>query len=268
MTVLVAWIPFEQVGKEYLPSSAYIATDSRITQDTFIPIDNAQKVFYSRNSPDIFGFCGDVIAGVTIIQHIISFLERGWTNRVNNEDRFKEIFKVISGLSIIDRNVTILHITRFGLHHYGLCKYVCINRKWDIELFPIEGKNTIKPYLLVEGSGRDEFNARFCELQSNSSGTSRNVFQVLSFMIQSTSNKSCGGKIQLAGLFSKGSGQPIGYVYNNAVWLFGHSIPHGTDITGLELRNDRFERCDPATLQLMEGAQAQPNEVIDNSNSS
>ncbi len=262
MTIIVGWIPFERVGEQYRPTSAYIASDSRVTQCGYKPIDIAQKVFYSNYSPNIFGFCGDVIAGVTLIHHAISLFDSGWARSEGIDNRFYMVMEMIQRDAVVDRNLTILHITRKGYHNFGCCRYYTEAGKWNIEIQTIQNEGP-KPFWVATGSGRNEYMDVFTKFASgNSANTSRNVFQALSHMIESVETPSCGGHIQLVGLFGEGGGRPLGVVKDDSVWLSGCFLPNYLILDDLELRNRLFERCDQKTLKLKNGAQAQPNELM------
>ena len=72
MTTLVAWIGVDSRA----PASAYIATDSRISW----PVqkwDLGCKTFSSSDSPDIFGYCGDVIFPSLLLYQFCAGLDSG-----------------------------------------------------------------------------------------------------------------------------------------------------------------------------------------------
>lgn len=262
MTVLVGWIPSELVGDKYLATSAYIAADSRITQKSFKPLDLGQKVFCCQNDPSILGFCGDVIAGTALIKHVVSVLDNGWVKDDSVEAGFSKVFELIKRDGVLDRPVTILHIRRRGRRLFGICKYVLREGCWTMEI-QANTPSSSSPRVIVTGTGREEFLDKMCEFsKGNSASTSRNVFQVLCSMIQSVRTPTCGGAIQLVGLYSQGIAHPYGYVHDGTIWVYGHKLPPELIPANLELRNNLFERCDPKTLKLMDGAQAQPNELM------
>ena len=81
-------------------------------------------------------------------------------------------------------------------------------------------------------------------------------------MISSAQTPSCGGSIQLVGLFQEGYGKPFGVIKGDYAYLLGHFLHKEIIPDNLDLRNYLFERCDSKTLELIEGAQAQPNELM------
>lgn len=262
MTVIVGWIPFEKVGESYYPASAYIASDSRVTQEHFKNIDCAQKVFFSQKSPNIFGFCGDVIAGMNLISHAITLLDAGIGRETSIEERFKLVSDLIERDDIQNRKVTIMHVTRKGYRGFGCCCYSVQDGKCTMKVYPIES-NSQKPFSVVLGTGTSEYKTKYATFEAgNSAKTSRNVFQALGSMIASVATPSCGGSIQLVGLYHEGYGRPFGYVQDDSVFLCGHKVPKELIPGDIELRNSLFERCEHKTLMLIKGAQAQPNELL------
>ncbi len=73
MTLLLSWI-----GKDSRKiSSAYIASDSRFSWGKTEKYDYGRKVFALQNSPDILGYCGDVLYPSTILNQIMEMDKTG-----------------------------------------------------------------------------------------------------------------------------------------------------------------------------------------------
>ena len=72
MTLIVGWLACDQRG----PCSAYIASDSRIS-NTRSFYDNSQKTFALKNTPDILGYCGEVLFTYQILTRITSICDAG-----------------------------------------------------------------------------------------------------------------------------------------------------------------------------------------------
>src|SRR5712672_1469721 len=67
MTLIVSWI-----GKDSRKiSSFYIASDSRFSWTDPLKYDYGRKVFAFVNSPDILGYCGDVLYPTLILSQIM-----------------------------------------------------------------------------------------------------------------------------------------------------------------------------------------------------
>ena len=66
MTLTHSWIGVDTHGT----SSAYIAADSRISWMHKITFDHGRRVFAFQNSPDILGYCGDVLFPTMVLSQI------------------------------------------------------------------------------------------------------------------------------------------------------------------------------------------------------
>ena len=55
MTLIASWVSADNKPEELVPSALYIGADSQYTWP------DGRKTFCCINSPEIFGFCGDVL---------------------------------------------------------------------------------------------------------------------------------------------------------------------------------------------------------------
>lgn len=107
-------------------------------------------------------------------------------------------------------------------------------------MYPIES-NSQKPFSVVLGTGTSEYKTKYATFVAGiSAKTSRNVFQALGSMIASVATPSCGGSIQLVGLYHEGYGRPFGYVQDDSVFLCGHKVPKELILGDIELRNSLY----------------------------
>jgi hypothetical protein len=67
MTLLVSWAGVDTHGT----ASAYIAADSRISWGNPAVFDHGRKVYALRSSPDILGYCGDVLFPAIVLSQIV-----------------------------------------------------------------------------------------------------------------------------------------------------------------------------------------------------
>ena len=72
MTLIVSWAGVDSRS----PSSLYIASDSRITWGKK-HFDQGKKVFACKSHPDIFGYCGDVLFPLMILNQIVDSIDSG-----------------------------------------------------------------------------------------------------------------------------------------------------------------------------------------------
>ena len=73
MTLLVSWTGVDTHGT----ASAYIAADSRVSWGDIAVFDHGRKVFAFRHSPDILGYCGDVLFPTMAISQLTEMADRG-----------------------------------------------------------------------------------------------------------------------------------------------------------------------------------------------
>ena len=73
MTLMTSWIGVDTHGV----ASAYIAADSRVSWPNGAVFDHGRKVFAFRGSPDILGYCGDVLFPTMVLSQITEMADRG-----------------------------------------------------------------------------------------------------------------------------------------------------------------------------------------------
>ena len=73
MTSLICWAGADRHG----PSSAYLASDSRISWAVAQGRNHGQKVFASQRWPEIYGYCGDVTFPHAVLNQYVTMADRG-----------------------------------------------------------------------------------------------------------------------------------------------------------------------------------------------
>src|ERR1700684_3781041 len=73
MTSLAAWIGVDSRG----PSSFYMTSESRISWPTGGSWDYGRKLFAAAASPDIFGYCGDVLFPSLVLGDVVTLMDSG-----------------------------------------------------------------------------------------------------------------------------------------------------------------------------------------------
>src|ERR1035438_2547255 len=71
MTLLVSWVGLDSKKNGPKPASIYIAADSRISWGENINFDFCRKVYGFKNSPDILGYCGDVLFPSIVLSQLV-----------------------------------------------------------------------------------------------------------------------------------------------------------------------------------------------------
>jgi hypothetical protein len=272
MTLLVSWTGVDTHGT----ASAYIAADSRISWSNLGNFDHGRKVFAFRCSPDILGYCGDVVFPTIVLSQIIEMADRGllFSATSSCKERFEAIkeklvqqFKRYPRMvkEIPDITLQVLHISRDPTNNF---KFACWMIEWNRKN-GWAGKNITLPtssdVLFSLGSGANEFNKNFKDRYEKGpdKGTSRCVFHCFCDTLLNIKDKHCGGAPQLVGLYRKPNSPGIAYgiIYNKNRTFLGAPIDKNVDFTGIEWRNDLFERCDGRTMKKFEGAQSQLDDL-------
>ena len=261
MTCLVAWIGVDSRGQ----TSCYLAADSRFSwsQSGAQVWNHGRKVFCSRKSPDIWGYYGDVMFPSTVIGQIIEAVDEELL--VLNEDSqslferaFREQLQAYPRKQI--REFGVLHCrrggekraTKFGIRHlrWGGGSGWKSNNRTQPNHSEVVG---------CFGSGSGEFKqwaSRFTK--SEVGGTSRAVFQAFCRMLEEGKDPLVGGAPQIASLIRVGNGRQHGVVWKGSAWLGGLRLSKGNFQPSIEFFNERFERCNPKTLNRLLDAQSQP----------
>jgi hypothetical protein len=73
MTSLASWIGIDSRGQ----SSIYIVSDSRISWGENAVWNYGRKVFASRTTPEIFGYCGDVLFPSMFLSQVVDSISIG-----------------------------------------------------------------------------------------------------------------------------------------------------------------------------------------------
>lgn len=263
MTLLLSWI-----GRDSRKtSSVYIASDSRFSWDS-AKYDYGRKVFAFKNSPDILGYCGDVLYPTNILNQILEMDNDGllFPSNSKNIERvdivFKEITKKFETYPeyAMSSSLEIIHISRDNE-----VDFICYVYSWKKDFGWNKTEHKIpesSDKVLILGSGKDEFFERYLEYYKGNSGkTSRAIFQCLCHTLLEIKDLQCGGSPQLVGLYNKFNGKNFGIVYDDKRYYLGKEISINKNLNKIEWRNELFERYDGSKLKILEGAQKQPNDL-------
>jgi len=269
MTLLVSWIGVDTHGI----ASAYIAADSRISWGNDCNFDHGRKVFAFRNSPDILGYCGDVLFPSIVLSQIAEMADHGLL--FSHEATCKERFEAIKEAQVqqfqrypqmVKKIATdalqLLHICRDPKNN---TKFACWLMEWHRSAGWSGTEYSMPPcsgILMVLGSGGAEFRDNLKRYQNGPDhGTSRCMFHCFCDTLFNIKDNRCGGAPQLVGIYRKpGSGaNTYGVIKDRRRYFLGAYIGNSVSHHGVEWRNDLFERCDGATMRKLIGAQKQPD---------
>jgi hypothetical protein len=268
MTLLVSWIGVDTHGT----ASAYISADSRVSWGDIAFFDHGRKVFAFRQSPDILGYCGDVLFPTMVLSQITEMADRGllFSAQTSCKERFESIKeklvhqfhkypRMVEGIT--SNILQVIHISRDPTDNL---KFECRLIEWT-RGNGWSGKDVAMPkesgILFTLGSGAREFKKNFDRYsKGRDHGTSRSVFHCFCDTLFNIEDEKCGGAPQLVGIYRKPDSSAItfGIIKEKQRYFLGAQIDTNVDFAGVEWRNDLFELCDGKTMRRFEHAQSQP----------
>jgi hypothetical protein len=271
VTSLAAWVAVDQRG----PSSAYIATDSRISwRDerglVIRKMDNSRKTSASPYSPQIFGFVGDVIFPALQLDTVSGLLERAASalSLEHNFERFHELVDVAwrDVPKEERRDSWLVHFVRIGegmesVFGLQVLHQAAGNSVWDSRVYNMPERSAVLDLL---GSGSRDVREAYGRWLSHSiptagqrvdhrGHTSRAVFSAFCESVHEGPDPATGGAPQLVGLYRKGDGRRFGVHWRGVPFVAGVRAD-GLDLQNIEWRNPYFERVD-AQGKLVSSAQ-------------
>ena len=266
MTLIVSWIGVDDKEEGKAISSIYLASDSRYSWGKIGKYDYGIKVFGSTKHPEIFGFCGDVIYPSMILGQIIPQIDNGiLIDKTDNaQAKNDKIFGYIKTSletypkEFLAETFTILHATRFEKSFKLFKTSFGVNKKLtneEIELPSISTK------VFSGGSGGSEFDENWNKWQNekhNNYRTSRAVYHCLNQTLKNIKDPRTGGHPQIVGLYRNKNMRLFGIIENEKKVIYGKESSEDINSTNIEWRNVNFERMNPETLKILEGAQRQP----------
>ena len=268
MTLLASWVGVDTHG----PGSIYIASDSRVSWGAAAHFDYGRKVYAFRSSPDLLGYCGDVLFPSMVLSQIVEMADSGllFEPDATCEVRSKAITqKLICQFAnyphevkgIAADSLEVLHASRDFTKSHFECSLLRWTRAqgWSRSTMDLPRHSSV---LFVRGSGAAEFNHRFADYSKGSNaGTSRNVFHCFCDTLFNTKLPSVGGAPQLAGLLRKprSTGIHYGIIVDGHRYLLGSRVDELSNFDRMEWRNELFEVCDGQTCKRKPNAQPQPN---------
>jgi hypothetical protein len=235
--------------------------------------DYGRKVFAFKNSPDILGYCGDVLFPSMVLSQIVEMADSGLLfsakapcNAKFNAIRQKLKYQFASYPheveSITSDTLEILHASRDPtnnkLFQCNLLRWTRSSGWTDIavDLPPNSGP------LFVRGQGGPEFTENFEKYRGGPNArTSRSVFHCFCDSLFNTKIPTVGGAPQLAGVIRKpdSGGIYYGVMANGRRYHLGTRIDELENFDRLVWRNELFEICDGRTGKRKVDAQPQPN---------
>ncbi len=269
MTLIASWIGVDSRKS----SSVYIVSDSRISWGDTANFDYGRKVFGCKNSPDIFGYCGDVLFPSIVLNQLVEIADQGllFKSEWNCSEKFKavhekltEIFNLYpSAVKGITKDILqIIHASRDNEQNFHCQIYEWQRKTGKWESIPTNIKDH-SDKLIVLGSGQNEFLEKYkLYWESANKKTSRAIFHCFTDTLADIKDKYCGGAPQLVGLYKIDNAKFFGIIQNNKRYLHGLQVDNLFNLNNVDWRNELFEICDGETMKRKDNAQRQPNPLL------
>lgn len=268
MTLIAAWIGVDCKKNGNQVASIYFASDSRFSwggTKSSPRYDEGMKVFCSRQHPYIFAYCGDVLFPLNTLERIKNKIDSDLLFEQTDDNFLSKLATIKSEIASSLANYpnpkpsfTILFASRESYYEFHLGKIESKDGNISHEeiILPKESK-----IVYVGGSGVQDFQRIENQLmreRNPNEGTSRFCYHCVAETIKKHEVSTVGGVPQLVGLYRKGNGVFFGIEYNGQRYIFGQRANFMPEHLQIEWRNSNFERINPKTLKLQDGAQAQP----------
>lgn len=265
MTLLAAWVGVDNKKEGNKISSIYFASDSRFSWNRLCHYDEGMKVFCSLRYPYIFGYCGDVLFPLHTLERIIYKIDTDLFFNPNTgrfEDKLEiirtEIATSLQSYPQLAQDFSIICAYREAYYNFHLGKIWSKGKVVKCEELPLPDKSAI---VYTGGTGKADFDKVVEKLEQDKNpneGTSRFYYHCIAKTIRDYSSPTVGGIPQLVGLYRKGNGMFFGIIENGERYILGKHINFHSSYLQIQWRNSNFERVNPETMILQEGAQAQP----------
>ena len=259
MTLIVAWLSHDQKK----PSAAYIAADSRISCDKSV-WDCAKKVFVSKTQPMIFGYCGSVLVPSTLLAQLVDSIDSGFL--FNPAEPVASIWQSLcaffqrglkGSLPFMSKAPSyVLGIHRTGDNCFSNAVYTIQGLHVALSHEPITLNRSSVLHELGSGAPAYREIAKHTASKNCNVSVSRIYFASFCRAIRSNKVSTVGGPPQLAALRTKGGGQILPVKFGQSLWQQGMKL-EAVSYRG-ECFDETFQRINPETLNLVEGAQRQP----------
>ncbi|WP_128918631.1 hypothetical protein [Bradyrhizobium nanningense] len=267
MTTLAAWSGVDPRG----PASLYLVSDSRITWGSQSKRwDAGRKLFGCRNTPDVFGYVGDVVFPSLLLGQIAAAADDGvlFGAEANAQSRHAIVVEtakisLASRYNAPDYGFTILHGARDGVGMNARFRLWELTYNaatatsaalWTDEELPIDEKQSALHTAL--GSGGHAVIKQNDALKYDAQGrTSRSIFWAFCDSLKNKTDPLSGGAPQLVGLYRTATAKSYGIAYEGHRYYQGLLVPDSAHLSGIEWRDVTFQRVDGATMQVLPGAQ-------------
>lgn len=270
MSLVIAWIGIDTHGI----TSAYIASESRVSWNGKKYYDACKKVFHSSKYPEIVGYCGDVLFPSLVINAIMNSIDNGMLfgptdGALKRYEKFKKLLfnefhkypkeYMCDSFELVYINKEVSRINYPSFHAYRIgwkkktgfySRRIVLPKESDV--------------ICVMGSGENEYRNNYANMQKGrNKHTSRNVYHCLNITLDTSKEVTIGGPPQLVGIYRKpeSNAMAFGIIYNRKRYYNSLSVGKVRDIENVQWRNARFEICNGGSKIKKGNAHAQPIDI-------
>jgi hypothetical protein len=250
MTTVIAYLS-KQGGK---PSAVNLVSDSQISWKNHdggvaASFKYSQKLFALRQSPVMFGYCGDSLFGLGILSQLLTTLDASsdfvTAGTIQDQSHF-----VLGTLNFAATeypfpsdlaSTKILQVSRIG-RQFFLFEYSYNHTSKSFEGTQVCAKSSDSSEMLgAWGSGRDAFNDIRIDMVAKNGSYSRNYFRSLVLQLNYHCDSFSGGAPQMMVLGLKRTAIPVGVRVGSQTYLSGMPYCVGVPLPGIEFRNEFYE---------------------------
>src|SRR6266851_1718544 len=232
MTTVIAWVSYDHRRL----AAFYLASDSRITWGTQRHRwDAGRKLFACARSPDMFGYCGDVLFPALVLGQIADAVNAGllFAEEDEPEARHAAVAAALRNSfgrrhDAPDRDFEILHAARRSTRATSAfllwrTRYCARTREWSDDAVAVPAETRL---VLALGSGAIAARSHQHIWRASAlGGTSRAVYGAFCDALSAGADPLTGGSPQLAALYLIDGARTIGVVYEEKYYLHGLPLP-------------------------------------------
>jgi len=264
MTSLISWIAADSRG----PTSAYFASDSRISWPRVGVWDQARKLFACRRYPHIFGYCGEAFFPTQTLSQITELIDSDLLPGGPSDPVDKCTDQIVSTIESALKTYPAAAKQPFDVL-YCMREGEFIPSRFhlrQITFDPIAGTRVssieipgCSQVVAVLGSGSKVVRMHLSDWNSSDvGGTSRAAFSAFCDSLRSGSDPYSGGPPQLVGLWRRSAPRTFGIIWQQRRYFYGVETEAKGAQNEVRWYNELFEICDPHTLAGNPSAQRQP----------
>jgi hypothetical protein len=225
-----------------------------------------RKLFACKESPDIFGYVGEVLFPSLVLGQMIEAADHNLliSSDDDAESRHAAFVRTVQSSfehrhNAPDYDFEILHAARVGAGMTATFRvwrlaYSAVTHSWSDEEIQLPSDRS--GLVIALGSGGSSVETHDKRLVATPQGrTSRATFWAFCDALKSKADPLSGGAPQLVGMYRTQGPKAFGLLYEGRRYFQGLPLHDATRFDGVEWRDGYFQRIDGETLQVIVGAQ-------------